>query len=212
MKIARAPPEGRREPLVLLGERDVRVRPRVGVDAGRDARSDEARDRMDVVARDRVGLHVRARADLQVDACRGEVLDQPRVFDAADAVADARGAEVLERLPDAVRAARLAGVRGAMEAAVDGVAECIDVRIDRKARLVAGDVEGDDASSAEALDQPRRLQALLAVKWRSVQRITPAAMPVRALSRATSSSMTSTTSSTRMPRSRWRWGAKRISA
>ncbi len=48
-----------------------------------------------------------------------------------------------------------------MQAALAGVAVSGDVRVDREAGFVTGNIEGDDAAAAELLDKLCRLHALL---------------------------------------------------
>ena len=94
----------------------------------------------------------------------GEMTHKGGVFDAAHAVSDAGGLEVLEGFPHAGGAAGFAGMCGAMETVVDGVSEGRDMRTNREARFVAGDVEGCDARACELLDEMRGPQALLGVE------------------------------------------------
>ena len=99
-----------------------------------------------------------------MDAVRDEAVDQRVVLDAADAVADALGAEAGERLPHACRPACLAGVGGDAEPVVAGVAERRLVGVQRMPCLVAGDVQRDDHAARRCLvREPRHEHALLGV-------------------------------------------------
>ena len=64
---------------------------------------------------DGAGRDVGGGADLERHLVLDEVLDQRRVLDRRRAVADAFGAEVAQRVPDRLRAGRLAGVRHAVQ-------------------------------------------------------------------------------------------------
>ena len=94
-----------------------------------------------------VRLHVGGGADLQMDPFLAQMSHQARVLDAAHAVADARGLEVLERLPHAPRAPRLAGMRRSVDPVLDRMAERRYVRVNRIARLVSGDVQPDNRAA-----------------------------------------------------------------
>ena len=87
-----------------------------------------------------------------MNACVAQAMDEGGVFDAAYTVTNAGGLEVLDRFPDALGAACFAGVSGAVQSLLDGVAEGRDVRGDRVASFVAGDVEGSDAGACKLLD------------------------------------------------------------
>ena len=65
--------------------------------------------------RHRLGADVGGRAHLEHDAGGGEVLHQLRVLRGRDAVADALGAEVAQRVPDRLRAGGLPRVRDAVQ-------------------------------------------------------------------------------------------------
>jgi hypothetical protein len=69
---------------------------------------------------DHPGTHVRGRADLQRDAPSAQLGHQLRVFEAADAMADALGSESVDRVPDRLRAGHLPRVRHAVQAGVPG--------------------------------------------------------------------------------------------
>ena len=98
--------------------------------------------------------------NLQMNALADQMLDQSRIFDAAHAVADSRRLKLAQRFPNAVRAASLAGMRGAIEPVVDRVAKRGNVRINRITGFVAGDIERRHAAAAKLLHQSRGQQAL----------------------------------------------------
>lgn len=146
---------------VLVFEGDVGDGAAVGVDVEGDSGAVEAVDGVLGVLAGGAGLDVAGGAELEVDVLRAEVLDEGWVFDAADAVADAGGAEVAEGLPYAVGSEGFAGVGGAVEVVVDGVAEGGDVRGEGEAGLVAGDVECGDAGALELVDEMGGQERLL---------------------------------------------------
>jgi hypothetical protein len=108
---------------VLLLERRAEHRRVVGVDADRDAGGDQGRQRVLVERGDRAGADVGGRADLERDAAVGQVGHEHRVLRGRDAVADALGAEHVQRVPDGLRAGGLAGVRDAAQAGRPGPVE-----------------------------------------------------------------------------------------
>ncbi len=158
------PSEVSAEAGVLLLERDVGDGAGIGVDAERDAGAVELVDAVLGVAGCGAGLHIAAGADFEMNARVGKMTHESGIFDTADAVADAGGLEVLERLPHAAGAAGFAGVGGAMKAVFDCVLEGWDVGGNRESSFVAGDVEGGDAGACELVDELRGLQALFCIE------------------------------------------------
>jgi hypothetical protein len=98
-------------------------------------------------------LDVGAGAELEVDVVIAEVGDEGGVFVGAGAVADAGGLEELEGFPDAFGAEGFAGVGGAEEVVLAGVAVGFDVRGQREASFVGCDIEGGDAGAFELVDE-----------------------------------------------------------
>ena len=89
-----------RRRLVLPLEVGVEHRRVVGGDRAADAGGRELAQRMLVQRRDGAGPDVRDRADVQHDPALAELLDERRILDRADAVADPVGAERVERAAD----------------------------------------------------------------------------------------------------------------
>ena len=103
--------------------------------------------------RDRARAQVRDRADVEHELPLGELAHEAGVLDRADAVADAVGAERVERAADRRGAGDLARVRHRGEAFV--ARECEDglVRLRRELGLEAAEPDADDA----AIAVPRRV-------------------------------------------------------
>jgi len=101
LEILIGPVELTAEARVFLLEGDVGDGARVGADTEGDACSKKAFDGVGCVGGDSAGLHVAGGTDFEMDAFVGEMADESRVFDAADAVADAGRLEGLQGFPDA---------------------------------------------------------------------------------------------------------------
>ena len=159
-----APLEVLAEAGVFLFERHVGDGAGVGADAEGDAVAIELIDAMVCVGGGGAGLDVAAGADLEMDAMGAEVVNERGIFDAADAVADAGGLEVSQRLPHAAGTGGFTGVRGAVQAFFDGEAVGGDMGLDGESGFIAGDIECDDARTGELLNEPGGLEALRGVE------------------------------------------------
>jgi len=134
----------------------------VGVDVEGDAGAVEEVDGVLLPGFDgRNDLDVGGGAEFEVDAFLLEVLDECGVFVAAGAVADAGGSEEAEGFPDAFGTEGFAGVGGAEEVVLAGVAVGFDVWGEREAGFVGGDVERGDAGAFELLDELGGFEGLL---------------------------------------------------
>jgi hypothetical protein len=89
-----------------------------------------------------------------------EELDQGWVFDASDPVADTSGLQHAQRFPNAFGSASFAGMGGAVQLMLSSIFECGNVGVERIAGFVAGDVDGYDVCSSEAIDKVRSLETL----------------------------------------------------
>jgi hypothetical protein len=92
------------------------------------------------------------------------VTDEGRVFNAADAVADAGWLKGLQGFPDTGGAGGFSRVGGAGYAVVDGVLEGGDVGVDGEAGFVSGDVESGDTGALKLMDEVGGLQALFLIE------------------------------------------------
>src|ERR1017187_3899236 len=90
-----------------------------------------------------------------------QMLHQPRVLDASRSVPDALRVEQPQRLPHALRPACLARMRRAQQSVFTSEPIRPDMRVERKARLIAGNIERYHAAAAKLLNKPRSLHALL---------------------------------------------------
>src|SRR5438045_1139052 len=88
-----------------------------------------------------------------------ERLSDAGVLDRAHPVTDPGRPQPPQDLVDARRPVALARVRGEGHAALGGPLEGGDVRVEREAELVAGEVQPRDQAAAERLGQPCRLHA-----------------------------------------------------
>jgi hypothetical protein len=102
--------------------------------------------------RDGAGPDVRDRADVQHDLALAELLDERRILDRPDAVADPVGMERAERPADRFGACDLAGVRRGCEALGASQLERRRVRLRGEVRLEPAEPDGD----AAAVPVPRR--------------------------------------------------------
>src|ERR1700728_963479 len=110
----------------------------VGAERDADARRCQRRELVPGATGGRAGLDVAGDGDLEGHAGGGEMRQQPRVLGAPDAVPDALRVKT-QRIPDAVRAGRLARVDRHREAVLTGKAE----RGGEERRRVPGLVPGE---------------------------------------------------------------------
>jgi hypothetical protein len=115
---------------------------------------------------DRAGAHVGGGAYLEGDPVDGEVVEQRRVVDGGDPVADTVGSQVAQRVPDGLRPGGLTGVRDAAQAEGPGPGEHVGELGPRHADLGAAEPEGDRPRRRPPLDPldraDRRLVTVLA--------------------------------------------------
>jgi len=107
-----------------------------------------------------VRLEVAGRTDFEMDAVIAKVGYECGVFGAAHAVTDTCGREVLQSFPDALSAAGLAGVGCPLDLLADCEFECRNMSVDGETCFVAGEIESDDISTAEAFSECNGFEAL----------------------------------------------------
>jgi hypothetical protein len=93
------------------------------------------------------GLNIAGRAALDADPVLAEEVEELGVFHRADAVADARGTQELDGVPDALRASRLSRMNGDTESEFADAVEVVREKVRRETGFVAGEVDGDKAGS-----------------------------------------------------------------
>jgi hypothetical protein len=130
----------------LLGHRGGAHQPVVGVQAEDDAGVVVLPQRVRLERGDGARLHVGGQADLDGDAEVVHVAHQVRVLEQARAVADAVRVAVVQRLVDALRAVRLAGVDGGRHVLVDDGVEGVLVLLGRVVVLRPRQVERHHAA------------------------------------------------------------------
>jgi hypothetical protein len=117
----------------------------------------ERRDRMCLQRREQPGADVRRRADVEYDLVADEPIQQHRIMNGGDAVADPVGFEDVEALGDARWWAHLAG----MDLEAESQPSCLGPEVDELGRrdgpFSTGQTQADDRSGGRLDDAQRRL-------------------------------------------------------
>src|SRR5258708_30911141 len=101
---------------------------------------------MIIVRGTHAGLDVTAGAQLKVNAFGLQVLHQPGIFVTSHAVSDPGWFEGMQRLPYTARSQRLSGMSSAVEPTIYRKAKRRHMGINREARFVASQIQGNDMS------------------------------------------------------------------
>ena len=129
----------------------------VGIERHLATRRLQRRERMVGKAVEHLQRDVGAGAAFEHHALVGDALDEIRVFDGADAVADARRLDVVERGLDALPAHQFAGMDRDAEACLARDLEGTHIVLEVAHPLVAGDAEAGHQRMSAAGREPRRL-------------------------------------------------------
>ena len=105
-------------------------------------------------------LDIAGRADLEVNVPLFQEFDKGRILYTSYAMANSGGLKIFEGLPDALRPFGFAGMRRAGDPMGLGEAKRFDVIVDRKPRLVGGDIKSHHACPPELVNQFDRFPTL----------------------------------------------------
>ena len=103
-------------------------------------------------------LHIAGQANLKRDARCVDLIAQRLIFEESRRVADARGAALMYRLPDRLRAVALARMTGTGEPVGARVRERLGMQRGWMPGLATGEIEADDASIPKLDRQPGEVE------------------------------------------------------
>jgi hypothetical protein len=142
---------------VFFGKRGVKERGVIGAKNNLDAGFDEGGQGMSLEPGAGAGAEVRADADLERHVAANQLFEEQRIFDGADAVSDAEGAEA-KGLPNAGGRGGFSAVRYDFEAVGEGEAEGGVELTGGTTEFIAADAEGDDVFSSVFDSEPGDLE------------------------------------------------------
>ncbi|CCJ88443.1 hypothetical protein BN132_371 [Cronobacter turicensis 564] len=116
----------------------------VGINGGQNIVLQERFQRMMRQRRHRTGLNIRGQAGLNADPLFRQEIHQRRIFHCFHAVADTLGAQLANRLPDALRACGFTGVNGDMPARVTPAVKVIQEQAAGEAQFIARQIQRGD--------------------------------------------------------------------